>query len=92
MQAFYPKTRGKWKQHSSWEPPEKKSGGADDDDAVTENRWPAEVKVKKGFSWSEELGIAIKCLVEENKMTLIDWTKQVGITIYLYPEHGLIIT
>ena len=73
-QAFYPKTRGRWKAHSSWEAPEKIARG---DETMIENRWPAEVKIKKGFSWSEELAIAIKCLIEDEKASLIDWTKEV---------------
>lgn len=78
VEAFYPKTRGKWKQLSSWEPPSKKNRDEDEneDDSLTLSR-PAEVKVKKGYSWSEQLGIVIKCLVEDSRMALIDWTKQV---------------
>ncbi|KAI0089435.1 timeless protein-domain-containing protein [Irpex rosettiformis] len=78
VEAFYPKTRGKWKAHSSWEPPEKASRG---DENMVENRWPAEVKIKKGFSWSEELGIAIKCLVEDSKASLVEWTKEILIMV-----------
>ena len=72
--AFYPKTRGRWKAHSSWEAPEKIARG---DETMIENRWPAEVKIKKGFSWSEQLGIAIKALVENSKLPLVTWTKEV---------------
>ncbi|KAI0703047.1 timeless protein-domain-containing protein [Cytidiella melzeri] len=74
VEAFYPKNKGRWKQHSSWEPPEK---GTRRDDATVENRWPAEVKIKKGFSWSEQLGIAVKCIVEDSKTSLIDWVKEI---------------
>lgn len=80
FQAFFPKTRGKWKAHSSWEPPEKKA--LNDDDDVLESRWPAEVKIKKGYTWSEELGIAIKCLLEDCKTDLIEWIRQVRATQY----------
>ena len=73
LKAFYPKNRGRWKQFSSWEPEvkEKAQRGRADDDG------PTEVQVKRGYSWSEQLGIAIACLVEAGQTNLVDWTKQV---------------
>lgn len=77
-QAFYPKNRGKWKALSSWEPPERGARTLrPEDDTLLENRWPAEVRIKKGYTWSEQLGIAIKLLVDDGKMTLVDWVKEV---------------
>jgi hypothetical protein len=39
----------------------------------------AEVKVKKGYSWSEQLSIVIKCLAESGELSLVDWVRQVGL-------------
>ncbi|CAE6415167.1 unnamed protein product [Rhizoctonia solani] len=72
-QAFYPKNRGQWKAYSSYEPevkPKSKPAGS------------AEVGVKKGFKTSEQIGIAVACLVEEDSRLLVDWVidilKRVG--------------
>lgn len=40
---------------------------------------PAEVKVKKGYTWSQQLGIAIACLVEKEQKHLVDWVREVTI-------------
>lgn len=76
VQAFFPMNRGHWKEFSSWTPPETTKRGREE--MVVENRFPPDVQVKKGYSWSEQLGIAIGCLVEDGKTELIDWVKQVG--------------
>jgi len=73
-QAFFPKNRGHWKQFSSWEPEEK---GKQDRKAVEDNRFPPDVEVKKGYSWSDQLGIAIAFLVEAKQEEFITWTKEV---------------
>ena len=72
VQAFFPKNRGQWKNFSSWEPEEKpaKRGRGP--------QVPAELQVKSGFKWSEELAIAIAALLDEGKGSLIDWTKEVS--------------
>ncbi|CAE6369742.1 unnamed protein product [Rhizoctonia solani] len=71
--AFYPKNRGQWKAYSSYEPevkPKSKPAGT------------AEVGVKKGFKTSEQIGIAVACLAEEDNKLLVDWVidilKRVG--------------
>jgi hypothetical protein len=33
--------------------------------------------VKKGYSWSEQIGIAIAALVEDGKAELVEWVKDV---------------
>lgn len=38
---------------------------------------PPEVQVKKGYSWSEQLGIAVACLIENGNQKLVDWAKEV---------------
>lgn len=86
FQAFYPKNRGKWKALSSWEPPAKDPHVHDD--ATVENRWPPDVRVKKGYTWTQELGIAIAALVDDGKMSLIDWTKKVRYNLY----YGIDVT
>ncbi|TFY67030.1 hypothetical protein EVJ58_g1892 [Rhodofomes roseus] len=75
VQAFFPMNRGHWKEFSSWTPPEDKKGGRAE--TVEETRFPPDVQVKKGYSWSEQLGIAIACLVGEGKNELIEWVKQI---------------
>ncbi|EPT01958.1 hypothetical protein FOMPIDRAFT_1036026 [Fomitopsis schrenkii] len=75
VQAFFPMNRGHWKEFSSWTPPETTKRGREE--TVEENRFPPDVQVKKGFSWSEQLGIAIACLVEDGKEELIEWVKQI---------------
>lgn len=39
----------------------------------------AEVQVTKGYSWTEEMGIVIACLVEDEKTYLINWAKEVNL-------------
>jgi len=68
--AFFPKNRGVWKQYSSWEPEKNKA-------LVEDTRFPPEVRVKKGYSWSDQLGIVIAVLVEAARTDLVIWTKQV---------------
>ncbi|EJD01845.1 timeless-domain-containing protein [Fomitiporia mediterranea MF3/22] len=75
VEAFYPKTRNRWKKYSSWEPEAKVDRGRDKD--VETDKHPAEVQVKKGFSWSEQLGIAIACLLENGQQELVDWVKEI---------------
>ncbi|GBE89890.1 Topoisomerase 1-associated factor 1 [Sparassis crispa] len=72
--AFFPKNRGHWKHLSSWESEEKTSRA---ERTVEDTRFPPDVQVKKGYTWSEQLGVAIACLVEEGKMELIVWVKQI---------------
>ncbi|KAH8102126.1 timeless protein-domain-containing protein [Cristinia sonorae] len=74
VQAFFPKTRGHWKELSSWEP-EKKSGKGGR--TVEDTRFPPDVQVKKGYTWSQQLGIAMACLTKDGKQNLIDWVKEI---------------
>ncbi|KAG8715598.1 Topoisomerase 1-associated factor 1 [Ceratobasidium sp. 423] len=71
--AFYPKNRGQWKSYSSYEPEVKQK---------SKPAGTAEVGVKKGFKTSEQIGIAVACLVEEDGKLLVDWVidilKRVG--------------
>ena len=76
VEAFYPKNRGKWKALSSWEPPAR-DPLRPEPDSIPENRWPADVRVKKGYSWEEQLAITVKCLVEDEKESLVRWVKEV---------------
>ena len=45
---------------------------------VEDTRFPPDVQVKKGYSWSQQLGIAIAALVEGGEGELVDWVKDVG--------------
>ncbi|KAI0787003.1 timeless protein-domain-containing protein [Abortiporus biennis] len=77
IQAFFPKNRGRWKEFSSWEP-EPASTRAGRSKALEEDtRFPPDVEVKKGYKWSEQLGIALGILLEEGKQGLVDWVKQI---------------
>ena len=40
---------------------------------MEDTRFPPEVKVKKGYSWSDELGIAIAALAEAGQKDLVEW-------------------
>ena len=71
IQALYPKNRGHWKQFSSWKPEEKF--------IERERKVAAEVQVTQGYTWTEEMGIVIACLVEDEKTHLINWVKEVGL-------------
>ena len=79
-QAFFPKNRNRWKRYSSWEPETKtksKEVGAG---------FPQDVQVKKGFSWSEQLGIAMAALQEADQGELIKWVKEVGRSLHEDPR------
>jgi replication fork protection complex subunit Tof1/Swi1 len=43
-----------------------------------DTRFPADVQVKEGYSWSEQLGIAIAALVEGRERGWVVWVKDVG--------------
>lgn len=45
---------------------------------VDDTRFPAELSVKKGYSWSEQVGIVVASLVEAGQQDLIDWVKDVS--------------
>jgi hypothetical protein len=51
---------------------------------VEDTRFPADVQVKKGYSWSEQLGIAIAALVEGGEGELVEWVKDVGFYFFLF--------
>lgn len=38
----------------------------------------AEVQVTQGYTWTEEMGIVIAYLVEDEKTHLINWVKEVN--------------
>ncbi|ESK95053.1 topoisomerase 1-associated factor 1 [Moniliophthora roreri MCA 2997] len=77
VEAFFPKNRGHWKQYSSWEP-EKKSKP---EKATIEDTRPQEVQVKKGYSWSDQVGIAIAALVETDQKELVTWVQEILSTV-----------
>ncbi|TFY75534.1 hypothetical protein EWM64_g8480, partial [Hericium alpestre] len=72
-QAFFPKNRGQWKKLSSWEP-EKKSGRAA---APEDTRFPPDVQVKKGYTWSEQLAIVVAALHDAEPDELVEWVKDI---------------
>lgn len=88
--VFFPKNRGHWKQYSSWEADEhsmkkKKKGRAGVvEEEELETRFPPDVHVKKGYSWSDQLGIVIAALVEADLTGLVDWTKEVRLLLFFF--------
>ncbi|EIN14680.1 timeless-domain-containing protein [Punctularia strigosozonata HHB-11173 SS5] len=73
IEAWFPKNRGQWKQFSSWEPEKKEKRY----NTAADARLPPDVQVKRGYTWSEQMGIAIKALIEDGKEGLIDWVKSI---------------
>ena len=76
MQAFFPKNRNRWKRYSSWEPENKTKKTKDVDTGH-----PPDVQVKKGFSWSEQLAIAMAALQDAGRSEFIEWVKEVCLSI-----------
>ncbi|EKM57133.1 uncharacterized protein PHACADRAFT_142335 [Phanerochaete carnosa HHB-10118-sp] len=77
VEAFYSKNRGKWKALSSWEPPAKGARALEpENDTVLENRWLTDVHVKKGYTWEQQLAIAVRILVEDEKQVIVNWVKE----------------
>jgi replication fork protection complex subunit Tof1/Swi1 len=74
-QALFPKNRNRWKKYSSWEPEPKSKNGKD----TADPKFPPDVQVKKGYSWSEELAIAMAALQEAGQGELIEWVKEVSL-------------
>ncbi|KAL1742157.1 timeless protein-domain-containing protein [Schizophyllum fasciatum] len=86
VEAFFPKNRSQWKQYSSYQEPERKGRAQA---SVVETRWPPDVVVQKGFSWSEELGIAVGALLEEDHRDLVEWTVEI-LGLALASRRGII--
>jgi replication fork protection complex subunit Tof1/Swi1 len=83
VQAFFPKNRNRWKRYSSWEPDNKPKKAKDVDTGH-----PPDVQVKKGFSWSEQLAIAMAALQDAGQSELIEWVKEVCLSICLSVLRG----
>lgn len=50
-----------------------------------------EVQVTQGYTWTEEMGIVIACLVEDEKTHLVNWVKEVSLPDFLsldLPSRG----
>lgn len=54
-----------------------------------EGRFPPDIRVKRGHSWSEQLGIAIACLCEKEERHFVEWTKEVLLCFFNSPLFGL---
>ncbi|TBU40199.1 timeless-domain-containing protein [Dichomitus squalens] len=74
VEAFFPKNRGHWKQFSS---KELDVIGPRPEGVPFDTRFPQDLYVKKGYSPSEQMGIAMAALTENGQMVLIEWTKQI---------------
>ncbi|KAI0366585.1 timeless-domain-containing protein [Pilatotrama ljubarskyi] len=75
VEAFFPKNRKAWKQFSSAELDA--AARPRSEKLPFDSRFPQDVQVKKGYSWSEQLGIAVGVLVEKGQRNLVEWTKQI---------------
>jgi replication fork protection complex subunit Tof1/Swi1 len=82
-QAFFPKNRNRWKRYSSWEPENKTKKTKDVDTGH-----PPDVQVKKGFSWSEQLAIAMAALQDAGQSELIEWVKEVCLSVCPSVQSG----
>ncbi|KAF9266348.1 timeless-domain-containing protein [Marasmius fiardii PR-910] len=78
IEAFFPKNRGNWKQFSSWEPETKTKRQKN---TVEDTRFPQDVEVKKGYSWSDQLGITVATLVESGNLELVEWLQEILSTV-----------
>ncbi len=76
-QAFFPKNRSHWKQFSS---AELDAVGPRPEAPAFDTRFPQDLYIKKGYSPSEEIGIAMLALTDNVPMELIDWTKRVRLS------------
>ncbi|TFK32404.1 timeless protein-domain-containing protein [Crucibulum laeve] len=74
IEAFFPKNRGNWKQYSSWEPEEKSKR---EKKPAEDTQFPPDVEIKKGYSWIDQLGIAIASLVDTGQLELVNWTQDI---------------
>ncbi|KAF9531181.1 timeless protein-domain-containing protein [Crepidotus variabilis] len=77
IETFFPKNRGSWKQFSSWEPESKTKPSK----SVVDTRFPPDVEIKKGYSWGDQLGIAIAALVEDEQSSLVKWMTELLTTV-----------
>ncbi|KAJ4476651.1 hypothetical protein J3R30DRAFT_3404926 [Lentinula aciculospora] len=75
--AFFHKNRGNWKQYSSWEPPPKGGRGLSQTVEDIQAVILIEVQVKHGYSWSDQVDIAIATLVEADQTELVLWTQEI---------------
>lgn len=93
VEAFFPKNRGSWKAYSSLTPEElaAKTGKTSlTEKTIVDRRFPQDVQVKKGHSWSEQVGIAIQALVESEEADLVTWTTEVGMLYSSLCTYNLI--
>ncbi|KAG6380363.1 timeless protein-domain-containing protein [Boletus reticuloceps] len=79
IEAWYPMNRGHWKQYSSWEPEQKANRTRES--AEDSGGFSGEVQVKKGYSWSEQIGIAVAALIEDGKSELVEWVKDILVLV-----------
>ena len=87
VEAFFPKNRGHWKQFSSIELDEV---GPRPERLPFDNRFPQDLYITKGYTPSEQIGIAMLALQDANQMVLIEWTREVCLTVKVaavLPSH-----
>ncbi|KAL1947016.1 hypothetical protein VTO73DRAFT_13977 [Trametes versicolor] len=74
VEVFFPKNRGHWQQFSSIELDQV---GPRPEGPRFDDCFPVDVTVKKGYSLSDQIGIAIAAPVEKDQRNLVEWTKQI---------------
>ncbi|KAG9310160.1 timeless protein-domain-containing protein [Chiua virens] len=85
IEAWYPMNRGHWKQYSSWEPEQKANHRQET--AEDHGGFTGEIQVKKGYSWSDQIGIAVAALIEEGKSDLVEWVKDILVLVIRQREQ-----
>lgn len=77
VHAFFPKPRSSRARRLI-------DADSDDDDLPTRDsripRIPADVEIKpdRSLSWSEQLGVALRCLLDDDKMAVVTWLVEVS--------------
>lgn len=54
----------------------------EEDDGYKPLRMPADITIKKGMSWAEEMGVAVGLLSEMNRDDLLTWVKDVSLSTF----------
>ncbi|WOO84917.1 Topoisomerase 1-associated factor 1 [Vanrija pseudolonga] len=76
VDAFGPKSRGRWKQHSSYKSDEEEDDGMGGQRArIQEKLGPAELEFikKHKLSWSQQMGVVVKMLVDADHEEWVRW-------------------
>lgn len=73
IEAFFSHNKTEMRKEVMQEP-----SSDEDNDSPKAMRMPADIKVKKGMSWAEEMGVAVGLLSNMNRDDLLTWVKDVS--------------